>query len=218
MTSYTMLSPVQPDAVERDLRARFEEWLDNLCVDPVRHGRFANTLSMLEHIGSVKIARTQTGRTVTGQVLQHLSEEARHADLLKRLAGKISDDAGDDYRDDRLIAGAAARGYFARLDARVRRFVQEELPEGIRKPAAYGLVTWLVECRAMWLYPAWQRALGKRKLPFSVRSIIGEETRHLREIAESIEELGIADHPGVAELSRFEYSQFQRLATEMMDM
>lgn len=184
---------------------------------PAGHARFVNTLSLLEHIGSVKIARTQAGAAITEQVLQHLAEETRHAQVLKRIVRTIDPPSSLDYHDTRLLAGSTARGYFARLDAGVRAFVRRELPEERRAQAAYNLVTWLVELRASWLYPAYQRVLENVGLRISVRSIIGEEERHLAEIVEGLREIGIENHPGLGELLEHEEQLFARLAGEMMN-
>lgn len=205
------------DEREQQVRDRFEHWLHEVPHRPETHARFLNTLSLLEHIGSVKIARTQSGPSITAEVLQHLAEETRHAQVLKKLA--ITTDAALplDYSDDRLLVGAAARGYFARLDVGVRSFVRRELPLELQGPAAYLLVTWLVELRASWLYPAYQSALESAGLRHSVRSIIGEEERHLAEIEEGMGRLGLADHEGLGELLAHERRLFTRLAEGMME-
>jgi len=203
-------------ADEIELRPAFERWMERVVRHPDRHLRLVNTLSMLEHIGSAKIARTQSGSAIDAETLQHLAEETRHAQVLKKIAHGIDPDAAPDYADEWLLAGPTARGYFARLDVGVRSFVREFLAEEIRHRAAYLLVTWLVELRAAWLYPAYQSALKGADLRFSVRAIIGEEERHLEEITEGMERLGIADHPELLGLLRHESALFARLATEVM--
>ena len=113
---------------ELSLRERFGGWLAGVVRQPGVHARFVNTLSLLEHIGSVKIARTQSGESITEEILQHLAEETRHAQVLKRIARAIDFEVAADYTDPRLLVGAAARGYFARLDVGVRGFVRRGLP------------------------------------------------------------------------------------------
>lgn len=206
-----------PDAPATELHAEFEAWLVRLQEHPAVHARFVNTLSMLEHIGSVKIARTQAGPRITEDILQHLAEETRHAQVLKRIARGIGAADIADYDDTRLLAGAPARGYFARLDVAVRAAVRSELPAGLRSPAAYLLVTLLVELRASWLYPAYQRALKAAGSRFSVRSIIGEEERHLADIREGMSALGLAEEGWIGELIAFEGRLFERLARRVME-
>ena len=210
-----MLSTIHPSSRELDLRGAFEAWLDRIVRNDSTHARFANTLSLLEHIGSVKIARTQSRPQIDADILQHLAEEARHADLLKRLVGRIGGDALPDYTDEHLLAGPAARGYFARLDATVRRFVRTHCGAATADAAAYNLVTWLVERRAMWLYPVYQDALEQSGSRLSVRSIIGEETRHLEDVMSALERIGLADATLVEPLVRDEELLFARLASEL---
>lgn len=195
------------------LRERFERWMGALPERPTLHARFANTLSLLEHIGSIKIARTQAGSGITEEILRHLAEETRHAAYLKRLARRIDPRIPEDYGNDGLIAGARARGYFARLDVTVRDFTRRQVAPELRNAAAYRLVTWLVERRAMWLYPAWQLTLERAEPRRSVRSIIGEETRHLEEITAGIDELGLT---GLDGLVAREEALFAPLAEEIM--
>jgi hypothetical protein len=216
MTSFAMNSASEITAGERDLRRRFEQWLPEVVGDPMTHARFVNTLSLLEHIGSVKIARTQSGEKITATALQHLAEETRHAYVLKRITRAIWPEVARDYGSARLLAGESARGYFSRLDAGVRQYVRRELEPELQSPAAYFLVTWLVELRASWLYPAYQGVLGAFGLRHSVRSIIGEEERHLQEICEGLQRLGVADNVGLPSLVNYEHGLFERLASKMM--
>lgn len=216
----TTLSPtitfdVDPTERELAMRASFERWLEGLPEDPDRHARFVNTLSMLEHIGSVKIAQTQSGLGITEEALEHLAEETRHAHYLKRLARKIDPDVGAVYSEDSLLAGRAARSYFARLEVRSHRFSREHLAGN--DAGTYLLVSWLIERRAMWLYPAYQEVLNGFGRGYSVRTIIGDETDHLREMTEGLERMNVTANPALSELVRDEEGLFERMADAMMN-
>jgi hypothetical protein len=213
--SSTTLSSIEPSPRESATRERFERLVDTIVADDGLHARFANTLSLLEHIGSVKIARTQSGPAIDADALQHLAEEARHADVLKRIVGRLAGESLATYGDEELLAGVSARGYFARLDALVRAFCRERLEPDVRHAAAYALVTWLVERRAMWLYPLYQDTLERHAARASVRSIIGEETRHLEDVVAALERIGLGDAADVVEIVRQEESLFARLAGAM---
>ena len=206
------------EASERELacRQRFESWLAAIVRNDLTHARLVNTLSMLEHIGSVKIARTQARPGIDSEILQHLAEEARHADVLKRMVHRLVGDALPDFNDVYLLAGAAARGYFGRLDAMVRRWARANVSAEMRHAASYNFVTWLVERRAMWLYPAYQRELDTTGARISVRAIIGEETRHLEDVESALERLGLLVHPSLAELVRDEENAFERFVDVMI--
>ena len=206
----------EPDVAERAIRLGFQGWLAGVVRQPAVHARMVNTLSMLEHVGSVKIARTQAGPAISEQKLRHLAEETRHAQVLKRIVRALEADVAANYADARLLAGPAARGYFARRDAGVRQWVRAHLAGGdANHEAAYLLVTLLVETRAEWLYPVYQEALGDAGLRYSVRAIIGEEDRHLAEMHEGLAVVGLAEHPALAELFRLEQGLFARLANAM---
>ena len=207
----TMLSPL-----ELKMRSQFESWLSTVVAQPELHMRFANTLSMLEHIGSVKIACTQSSMDIHEEVLQHLAEETRHAQYMKRIARKISGIEESTYQDPYILAGASARIYFAKLDVVVRQFVHREIPLHQQSLAAYTLVTWLIEQRAMWLYPIYQKQLESNVKGISVRTIINEETGHLEEMEEGLKRLGLTDHSGLADLVHLEEQLFNRLAQAFM--
>src|SRR5438105_12895350 len=105
---------------------RFREGLREICGDSHTHALFLNMLSLLEHIGSRKIMLARA-RTSEGEVLKHLAEEARHAFFFKRAAEKLAGRALG-YGPVDTLAGAAARLYMNRLDARVSHCVESSLP------------------------------------------------------------------------------------------
>ena len=207
---------VAPGADELSTRRRFESWFPDLITQPETHARFVNTLSMLEHLGSVRMARTQSGAGITERVLEHLAEETRHAFYLKRLSRKIDGGTNEQYRDDSLIAGPSARMYFARLDATARSYARERSNGRPLGAETYLLVSWLVERRAMWLYPAYAEALKAAGTRYSVRSIINDEEDHLAEMVEGLDSLGVTGQPELPELVRQEESLFGRLADAML--
>lgn len=219
-------------SAENAVRDAFARWLSGIVRAPAMHGRFVNTLSMLEHIGSVKIACTQGGAGISAGKIQHLAEEARHAELLKKIALRIEAGAApgshpaehgrrsllDGYTEPALLAGGAARYYFARLDALVRCRLRDDALDGAReeaerREAAYLLVTLLVERRAAWLYPLYQRVVSEAGIKISVRSIIGEEDRHLADVERALAELGLHTDERCAGLFAAESAEFARLVS-----
>ena len=148
-------------------------FLAELLADRARHGRWLNTLSLMEHIGSRKIMLSQ-GESSDEQVLKHLSEETRHAHFFRRAAEK---EAGRpvSYADAELAAPASARLYFGRLDAGLSRVTG---PGAL----AYLYVTQAIEVRAGWLYALYERVLREAGHPLSLRSVIVEEDLHLAQM------------------------------------
>ena len=56
---------------------------------PALHARFLNTVAMLEYIGARKIMKSQRADMFDMELLSHVSEETRHAWLVKRMAIKL---------------------------------------------------------------------------------------------------------------------------------
>jgi hypothetical protein len=99
--------------------------LNRIVPDPDLCGRFVNTLSMLEHIGSHKIMSTQHSAAIDQSTLKHLAEEAHHAFFMKRQAEKASGRPLE-YVNTDLLAPASARMYFQRLESAMLRLLAEQ--------------------------------------------------------------------------------------------
>lgn len=146
--------------------------------DAALHGRLLNTLSMLEHLGSHKIMATQHSPVIDQPTLRHVAEEAHHAYFMKRQAEKT---AGRplEYVDTDLLAPAAARMYFQRLEAEMKRTLGMERS----RRAAYLYMSMIVEFRALWFYRLYQEALKRIGRGPSLKRILGEEQNHLLDVA-----------------------------------
>lgn len=174
-------------------------------------GRFFNTLSYLEHLGSRKILGCNIG--FRNRQLQHAAEETRHALRFKRLALHYSSDC-DSYDSPVVHARASAHAYFQRLDAAVRIFLRNL---GVYSPAAaYVLVTYLVEKRAESLYPALLRIMPEGKATVTLSSIVREEDRHLREMEEDMRTLHNFSSTDLEHLTSVESDLFARLVSRMI--
>lgn len=173
--------------------------------DDATHARLLNTLSLLEHIGSVRIMAVQSGQRIEQATLKHLMEEARHAWFLRRQAERLAGRALD-YSDPELLAGASARQYFRRLDACVRR---QTRPAAIA--LAYPLVSLLIEFRATWFYALYQRVLDAAGLPLSLKKLSGEEAVHLREMTARVARLAGPAMPAMDGLLAQEAWLYRRL-------
>ncbi len=162
-----------------------EKILDTVMQNASIHAKWLNTLSMMEHIGAVKITRRQGGQNAGLLVLKHAAEESRHAFFLKKLSDRIAPGFCPDYSAGSLIAAVFSKQYLNRLDVSVSRFVREVNPD--RKHFSllcYVLVTWAIEVRAGELYPAYQEKLKTANAGISMQSIIAEEEGHLKEMEE----------------------------------
>src|SRR5690606_22598504 len=152
--------------------------LHRIVPNAALHARLLNTLSMLEHFGSHKIMATQHSPTIDQPTLRHVAEEAHHAYFMKRQAEKT---AGRmlEYVDADLLAPAAARMYFQRLETEMRRTL------GRRRTgrAAYLYMSMIVEFRALWFYRLYEQALKACGRGPSLKRILGEEGNHLLDVA-----------------------------------
>ncbi|MDH5656189.1 MAG: hypothetical protein OEZ34_09790 [Spirochaetia bacterium] len=185
------------------MKINMETILEKIIEKPDLHVRWLNTLSFLEHVGSRKILKTQSSDYTDPNTLRHAAEEARHAYFFKKVIDKIQPELPD-YSRDNLLCGFSANRYFQSLDAMVHKKMKNQ------KDAArlcYLYVTTLVEERAGWLYPIYQKALEKMNSPVNISGIIQEEERHLEEMHNGLEDM---DKNILDEFLREEERYFQR--------
>jgi hypothetical protein len=184
--------------------------LARIVADAPRHARLANTLSMLEHIGSHKIMTTQHGADIDQPTLKHVHEEAGHAYFMKRQAEKTAQRPLE-YVDDDLLAPASARMYFQRLEAAMRRALAQ--PRSGR--AVYLYMSMIVEFRALWFYGLYQQTLQRARHPLSLKRVLGEEQNHLGDVAHRLETAGDLSDARTTELVGCERALFGRLLAAM---
>jgi hypothetical protein len=193
-----------------DLVLRTRSLLAAIVGDAPRHARLANTLSMLEHMGSHKIMTTQHGRDIDQPTLKHVHEEAGHAYFMKRQAEKTAQRPLD-YVDEDLLAPAAARMYFQRLEAAMLR----TLAQRRSARAVYLYMSMIVEFRALWFYGLYQQTLQRARHPLSLKRLLGEEQNHLGDVAHRLEAASELSDSRTAELVGHERALFGRLLAAM---
>jgi len=147
--------------------------LASFCAEPAQHARFLNMLSLLEHIGSRKIATSPAMAQAGQDELRHLAEETRHAFFFKRAAEKMAR-AALDYSAGNTMAGAAARFYMGRLDAEIAHALGKAAPV-----VPYLYMSLIVELRAVWTYRLYQAALTAAHCGLTLNSVLAEEELHL---------------------------------------
>ena len=172
---------------------------------PERHGRMINTLSLLEHLGSHKIMATQHSSAIDQATLKHVAEEAHHAYFMKRQAEKTANRPLE-YVPDDLLAPAAARMYFQRLEAAMVRTLGRH-----DSRAAYLYMSLIVEFRALWFYGLYQQVLQHAGHALSLKRVLGEEQAHLGDMAERLETSDELDDARTAEFLGHERALFERL-------
>lgn len=193
-----------------DLVLQTRSLLGRIVADTQRHARLANTLSMLEHLGSHKIMTTQHAAEIDQPTLKHVHEEAGHAYFMKRQAEKTAQRPLE-YIDDDLLAPASARMYFQRLEAALKR----RLAQQRSARAVYLYMSMIVEFRALWFYGLYQQALQRARDTFSLKRVLGEEQNHLGDVANRLEIAGELSDARTVEFVGYEKALFARLLAAM---
>ncbi len=181
---------------------QLQEILDIIVPSDELHGKWLNSLSMMENTGARKISKYEHPVHTDIIVLKHAAEEARHAYYLKKQIGKLADVSCPDYSYPYLLAPVESHHYLNMLDVEACRYLKNKLQlEGrALKHGAYLLVTYAIEVRADMLYGVYQKALTRYQSKVNVKSIILEEEGHLAEMERMLKEF----HP-----------QWQELANDM---
>ena len=171
--------------MENELRTLLKE----VVADAHLHGKFLNSLSLMENSGARKIAAFEHPVHTGITVLKHAAEEFRHAFYLKKQIGKLEGVVLEDYSSETLLAPIASRQLLNKLDVAVCRLLMDEyhLPFAQAKEGAYLLVTYAIEVRADMLYGAYQECLTAAGSKVNVKSIIVEEEGHLAEMTSMLE-------------------------------
>jgi hypothetical protein len=193
-----------------DLVATTQSLLARIVTDAASHARLVNTLSLLEHMGSHKIMATQHAADIDQPTLKHVAEEAHHAYFMKRQAEKTAERPMQYVASD-LLAPAAARMYFQRLEAAIDR----SLARARGPRAVYLYMSMIVEFRALWFYGLYQQVLQRARHALSLKRVLGEEQNHLGDIARRLETAGdLSDERTTAYLRR-EKQLYARLLTSV---
>ncbi|MFO7285245.1 MAG: hypothetical protein C0P79_000195 [Gammaproteobacteria bacterium] len=198
------------DRFERDnedLALATHRVLARIATDAPLHARLLNTLSMLEHLGSRKIVATQSSAGIDEPTLRHVAEEAHHAYFMKRQAQKAGGRALE-YVDEDLLAPAAARMYFQRLEAGMKRTL------GATR-ATYLYMSMIVEFRALWFYRLYQRVLRETGHRLSLKRVLGEEQNHLHDVATRLDAAGEPTETRALRFLAAEQRLYERLLAAM---
>ncbi len=159
--------------------------LKDIVQFPETHALFLNTLSLLEYIGARKIMKSQEESRITPTTLAHMTEEIRHAQIIKKLAVKIGGTAVKTYAEESLICGHEARAYIQAIDHAAQNVV------GLKNSwVNYLLTTLVIEERAQELYPFYDDLLKPLGLGGPLRAIFREEEEHLEQVIQSLKENG----------------------------
>ena len=172
---------------------RLARILPRIVAEPFLHARMVNTLSRMEYVGVRKILKARHIDQLDLEGVQHIVEEASHALKLKKAAVKLqggSQQGIRTYSADDTLAGDGAEDYLQGVDRACEKLLESfGFGEPLRSEANYLLSTLAIEIRAEAFYPLYEKILRQADAPFSVRSILKDEVRHLAEMARRTQEL-----------------------------
>lgn len=152
---------------------------------PELHARLLNTLSLLEYIGARKIMKSQEESRITPTLLAHMTEEIRHAQILKKLALKVGGEAVNTYNEQSLLCGLEGRSYIQAIDRKACEVIGSQ-----NSWVNYLLTTLIIEERAQELYPFYDELLKPLGLNGPLKAIFREEEEHLTQVIELLKNNG----------------------------
>jgi hypothetical protein len=188
----------------------WQQTLTKIVSQPDVHGKFLNTLSLLEYIGARKIMKSQDEAQITPTTLAHMTEEIRHAQILKKLALKVGGASVKTYSEESLFCGREGREYIQAIDAKACEVIGDK-----NSWVNYLLTTLIIEERAQELYPFYDNLLIPLGLGGPLRAIFREEEGHLEQVIQALKESGGLSETQielVRQEERLHYAQFFKAA------
>ncbi|MEW6055353.1 MAG: hypothetical protein AB1540_01965 [Bdellovibrionota bacterium] len=155
----------------------FETLIESFGDDIRLHARLVNTFSFMEYIGARKIMKSQIEDRISESLLSHMAEEIRHAQVLKRLALKMSGGELGSYTSNHILGGHAAHEYMQAVDRGASDILATK-----DTWLAYTCATWLIEERAMRVYPSYEATLERLGFSGYLRGILRDEEKHLADV------------------------------------
>jgi len=176
-------------------------FLDEVMASNSKHYLWLKALSYLEYIGYRKMVKA-LGYEGDKGVVHHLTDEIQHSYMLGELAdkyyGEHADDSGfgDAFRQ-------IAETYFQAID----QCIHETLLSSVGKDESYLcylLVSYIIEKRAMKVYPQYLSRLKDAPSKYTVQKIIRDESEHLNYLENKIQAL-----PQFSDISRQKLLDFE---------
>jgi len=180
-------------------------FLNSIVKNEYLHGKFLNTFSFLEYTGARKILKSQEEKSIDLDMLNHMSEEIRHAQMFKRYAHKIYPSKKWKFSVDDVFCYELTRSLIGKLDRYCEKL--------IGKSSCYHVVSYVIEKRALKFYKYYLSILKENKLDISLRGLILEEERHLEEMSQYIE--GIVPEETLESIMGFEQAMFEEFCYEV---
>ena len=141
------------------------------------HYHWLRSLSYLEYIGYRKMVKALAYGEMNQGVYHHLTDEIRHSFMLKELAERAFDGKFQYVPFERDLVGMA-ESYFHDVDEAVHQWVLAVSGEE-RPYLCYLLTSYLIEKRAMAVYPSYYSQIQEAGAKVILQRIIKDERDHL---------------------------------------
>lgn len=178
--------------------------LENIVSSRKIHGRWLNTLSFLEYIGTRKILKSLPAETLDETLLSHIAEEAFHSLFFKKLARKLTAN-NYSFKEEEMLAPEECENYFQQLDGKA------ELISSGNPVLNYLYTTWIVETRAVKVYSLYSQILREKQFTFTLNPILKDEEKHLTQVKNFIQQRDSRHEIHFQELVEFEEGEFTAL-------
>ena len=168
------------------------------------HGRWLNTLSFLEYIGTRKILKSLPADILDETLLSHIAEEAFHSLFFKKLARKLTAN-NYSFKEEEMLTPKECESYFQQLDQKA------ELISNGKPELNYLYTTWIVETRAVNVYSLYNKILKEKQFSFTLNPILKDEEKHLMQVKHFIQQMDSQHKIHFKELIGFEGGEFLTL-------
>ena len=187
---------------------RSDAWsgfLEQVLLSQERHYLWLRSLSYLEYVGYRKMVKALGYEGVDRGVFHHLSDEIQHSFMLREAAEKHYhlQSFSESFQE-------IAEDYFQKVDSRVEDWVNRTFFPG-NHYLCYLLTSYLIERRAMKVYPDYYHHLGELPFKYIIQKIIKDESEHLGYIEGVLKDHPVLQSADLGELFAFEDACFSSL-------
>ncbi len=158
-------------------RQSWKSQIQKFIENPAMHFLWLKSLSYLEYIGYRKMIKSIPQPISNHRVFQHVSDEIKHSFLFQKLAEKILKSNTEPLVFEKKLI-SFAEDYFQALDSKVEEWVEEVFSK--KNPEySYMLTSYVIEKRAIKVYPFYQLQLEEEPMKQVLMQIIKDEQDHL---------------------------------------
>ena len=183
----------------------WNSFLDEVTSSESKHYLWLRSLSYLEYIGYRKMVKALGYDNVNKGVYHHLTDEIQHSFMLRELAEKgFGRQKAESFSE---VYQEVAEDYFQKIDGRIHDWVQGACGE--ENPLyCYLLTSFIIEKRAMSVYPHYYHRLEDAPSKMIIQKIIKDESEHLSYLEGKMSQVPGLDQTQAEGLLKFEADCF----------